>query len=278
MQKQLTFLLWTPPYTDEWGGVIVLHRLAEILASKGYPTYTTGPTKQGSLAKFVGDVPNLSINPETTMVIYPEIVSGNPFNSKHITRWVLYTPGKNGGDGKYPSSDLVYKYWDIFEVSDDIRVDGYLRCIDTKKDFFVDQGLERSGTCHLLKKGLQYAKNFNQHPSDSQSLDGFINDEHLKNVFNQKEMFISYDAMSYHSIQAALCGCLSVVIPDPGVSKSEWQERADIYKYGIAYGLDDIQWAKDTMHLVRDRMKDLEDECDELVDKYIEHCKKVIQI
>jgi hypothetical protein len=85
-------------------------------------------------------------------------------------------------------------------------------------------------------------------------------------------MFVSYDTMTYHSIQAALCGCISIVIPDANISKEEWVQKAPINKYGIAYGLNDIAWAKQTMHLVRDHLESLEQECDQLIKNYIQDC------
>lgn len=277
MKKKIRFLLWTLPPSDASGGIIVMYKLAELLAIRGYETYTSSPPKPGSLAIYAGDYLASNFDMENTMVIYPEIVIGNPFNAIHVTRWILYTPGKIGGDGVYGEHDLIYKYWEFFEIDSKFKIDGYLRCLDTKKEFFVNLNKKRNGVCYLVKKGSLLKKELIYHPEESFCIDKYNNDEHLLNIFNENEIFISYDSASYHSIQAALCGCISVVIPDENISKEEWMSKQQIFKYGVAYGLDDVQWARDTMKFVKSELQKIEDECEDLVDKYISKCKKTIK-
>lgn len=277
MSNKVKFLIDTPSYTDASGGCIALHKLAEMLADRGYETYTTSPTKAGSKAIYIGNNPGSKLDFNITMVVYPEVVIGNPYDAKYVTRWILNTPGKIGGDGVFGKNDLIYKYSDLFDVINNNKVHGYLTCIDTKKDYFVDLKLNREGSSYLIKKGKLENKALIHHPKDSLNIDDFKSDAYLLDVFNQKEIFISYDAASYHSVQAALCGCISVVIPDANITKDEWYKKHDIVKHGIAYGMDDIQWAKDTMHLLRSDLQILEDKCEKTVDEYIEKCISTIR-
>lgn len=78
--------------------------------------------------------------------------------------------------------------------------------------------------------------------------------------------------MTYHAVQAALCGCISIVIPDPGVTKEEWIHNNPLQKYGITYGLDDIKWALNTRHLVRKNLTEKNQETIVLVKTYIKKC------
>ena len=270
----INYIIWSPEYTDSSGGIMALHLLARDLANEGYPVLiTTQKTIKGSLAKTLPDCP-LDFKPEETMAIYPEIVSGHPFveNAKYVTRWLLNTPGKIGGDGIYGESDLVYKYWDYFEAPDESKVTGFLRTMDAKLDQYVNKGQERSGECYIVKKGSK--KVLDKHSPHSVNIDQFKGDDYLVDLFNKTERFISYDSMTFHSIHAALCGCLSIVIPDEGVSKEEFVKRTPQYKNGIAYGMDDIQHAKDTQHLLRADIQAVEDECKQLVRSYINKCKE----
>lgn len=272
MKTKIKFLLWTIPYAECSGGTLVMYKLAEMLAKRGFETYTSSPPKVGSLVKYLGNYPKLKLEMESTMVIYPEIVVGNPFKAKYITRWILNTPGKIGGDGIFGENDLVYKYSDFFEVDKNTQVDGFLRCIETKKDFFNDLKLERQGSCYLVKKGKLENKKLIYHPEDSLNIDDYISDEYLLEVFNKKEFFFSYDTATYHYIQAALCGCIAVVIPDGTMSKEEWVNKHKTVKHGIAYGMDDLQWAKDTMKYLRSDLQKFEDECEISVDEYVKKC------
>ena len=44
---------------------------------------------------------------------------------------------------------------------------------------------------------------------------------------------------------AVLCGCVPVIVPQKGVSADEWRSGND-FKYGVAYGEDEIEWARST--------------------------------
>ena len=270
----INFIIWSPEYTDSSGGIMALHLLARDLANEGHNVLiTTQTTIKGSLAKTLPDCP-VPFDPERTMAIYPEIVSGNPFeaNAKYVTRWLLNTPGVIGGDGKYGDTDLVYKYWDYFKAPDESKVKGYLRTMDAKLDLYIDRGQDRSGECYIVKKGGN--KNLDKHSPHAVNIDIFKGDEYLADLFNEKETFISYDAMTFHSVQAALCGCLSIIIPDKGVTKEEYFEKTPHHRYGIAYGMDDIQHAKETQRLLRGVIQGVEDECKTLVRSYINECYK----
>ena len=75
-------------------------------------------------------------------------------------------------------------------------------------------------------------------------------------IFNRCEYFVSYDPCTFLSIIAAFCGCISIVYPVEGLSKEEWlstiavkkymQEKQINVLYGVAYGLEEIEWAKST--------------------------------
>jgi len=74
-------------------------------------------------------------------------------------------------------------------------------------------------------------------------------------IFKKIDVFISYDTYTAYSLFAVLCGAKSVVIPDKGVSVSEWYpDKAD--RNGIAYGYikEEIKRASESRYLVLDRV------------------------
>ena len=66
---------------------------------------------------------------------------------------------------------------------------------------------------------------------------------------------------------AVLCGCISIVVPMPNMNKTEWLKTTAGYRYlssktiefyyGIAYGQEDIEWAKKTIHLAKQQWDDI---------------------
>ncbi len=273
--SKINFIVWSPGFSEKVGGSIVLAKLAEILHNLGENSYTTFG-KPGSNVKIISENDIYNFDKNNSIIIYPEIVTGNPFSFKHVTRWLLYTPGKHGGDGIYSDNDLIYKYWNYFKAPDESKVNGELRCFDLKIDNFYNKNLNRDGDCHIVRKGAFYHKKLDKHSENSIDIAYYSDDNFLLNIFNEKDMFLSYDSMTYLSIQAALCGCTSVVIPEPNVSKEEWISKCPIFKYGVAYGLEDIDWSIKTKHLVKDHLIELENESIKLVKKFVEDCYKHI--
>ena len=122
-----------------------------------------------------------------------------------------------------------------------------------------------------MRKGgkTQYHTHINQiHPDDSLCIRSYGNsNEDYLNLFNNFEYLVCYDPLTFVSFIAALCGCISIVYPVDGLSKEEWIKTTclkDYFNnnninvvYGIAYGLDDLEWAKNTIHLVEKQMNDI---------------------
>ena len=48
--------------------------------------------------------------------------------------------------------------------------------------------------------------------------------EGLAEMFNKSEKFYCYDNHTFFSTQASMCGCTSIVVPDPEITKEKWME------------------------------------------------------
>lgn len=44
------------------------------------------------------------------IVIYPEVVNGNPLSARRVVRWVLHEPGRLGGPTSYAKNEVVFVY------------------------------------------------------------------------------------------------------------------------------------------------------------------------
>jgi glycogen synthase len=110
------------------------------------------------------------------------------------------------------------------------------------------------------------------HPAESVEIMNEHSQEDYVNIFNEKEIFISYDPLTFLNIIAAMCGCVSVVIKVDGISTQfDWLQTTCVSSYvkdkgierlyGIAYGIDEIVWAKETLHLVSQQWIDILEYC-----------------
>lgn len=265
-----TFIVWSPSYFENSGGIIALHLLAHEISKLGYTCFLKTAAKN---PKWRGDIliDGQKIDWDTTIVIYPEIVCGNPLNAKHVVRWVLNTPGVCAGDGIYADTDMVFLYWNYFTLKRSDLVLGELRQFTIDTDIFNNLNQSRSGQCFAIKKGK--SKVLDKHSADAILIDNLPKNR-LQKIFNEKEVFINYDHVSHLSIQAALSGCISVVIPDGKHTREEWQAKLPIFKYGIAYGLEDIEWSKSTLPQVLPYLESLIEENAKLLSNFIDICAK----
>lgn len=76
-------------------------------------------------------------------------------------------------------------------------------------------------------------------------VDGLCHED-MAEAFNASEIFFCHDHYTMYYYYAALCGCVPVVVPRPGVSAEEWRGSMAAQK-GVAYGLEEIDWARDTL-------------------------------
>lgn len=183
---------------------------------------------------------------DDTIVIYPEIVLGNPLNAKNVVRWLLYYDPKRhyefGADDFFVRVD---KNFDHPAISGDAP-DLFLYEINPA---YRDEGRkDRKGACFMVRKGGHKPRI--PQTEGAEQLDEKSHEE-IAAAFNRCEVFYCYDEATMYSQYAALCGCLSVVIPGSHTTREAWVDGYEIARYGIAYGLDDLDHARETMHLVR---------------------------
>jgi hypothetical protein len=264
-----TFIIWSPGYTNASGGIIALHLLAHELTQMGLRVLVAAPTKNPAWNYEL--LTTQTWDKDNTVVLYPEIINGNPLKGKHVVRWLLNTPGVCGGNGDYPSTDLIFTYWDYFQYHPRDRVVGELRMFTAEFDIFFNRNIPRSGQCFAVHKGVSKLQQKVQHQPDATNVET-MEKQQRSEVFNNKELFVCYDHVTHFALQAALCGCPTVVIPDGKSSSEEWHSKLPAFKYGIAYGFEELAWARETLPLVKSHIESLMKENILLVQKFVEIC------
>lgn len=190
--KKAPYIIMAPPYRHTSGGVRALYELRRYLEDRGY----------------VAEIVQSGNAPSDTIVIYPETVSGNPMNGRTVVRWVLYFPGVLGGDKKYDPREIIFTYTPVFYP------DAKVLNIPITEDFFRDQGLPREGGCFWVGKGKDVPKIPETDGLTEITIDRPLSRKELAQLFNEKEIFYSYDPCTALVLEARCCGCKVVVIPE----------------------------------------------------------------
>jgi hypothetical protein len=260
-------IIASPSYNPSIGGAIVLHKLCHILNIIGYDAYLFPTLKlNGQTDHFILNE-NYStkiaeyIDPEKDLVIYPEIEPGNPFGCKNIIRYILnhyHLPEYDNSISTWGEND----YWLYFHEHfyDGLKEPNYLHVIDSKLNIFKDYGFERKiEACFTYRKKSNEKNTLNIiHPSNSIEIQYNTSDEVLVNLFNTCKRFYSYDTETYLNVLASQCGCESIIVPYKDILKESIVQTQPSFKYGIAYGLDDLEYANSTRHLLISHLQNLE--------------------
>ncbi|MEJ4044810.1 WavQ [Erwinia sp. SLM-02] len=275
----MNYFICTPSYNENSGGAIVLHRLCHLINNiQGCNAYLvkSEPIFSGKLTvrMFFSQLKWYLINrkrfkvnyhwntpvwskrkfPKNSVVIYPEIINGNPLKINNVVRWFLHQPGYHTGEIDYSTGELYFKFnsaIDDFEFSGSSLSREELKVIYYPIDIYnmdnINDCQRDIASCHMIRKGKDKS---HIHSIDSVQVDGLTHDEMAK-VFRRSKKFISYDDYTAYSIFAVLCGCESIVVPGINRSIDDWYPN-ESDRYGIAYGLSNEQkgWARDTCHYV----------------------------
>lgn len=220
------FLISGFPYTHRSSGIRALYRLCHHLNVSGYPTAVIaepGETLPGwNCFLFDGDVSG-------RVVIYPEVVAGNPLQADKVVRWVLNTPGLLGGDPTYDDSELVFVY-DLqrlpevnLAVSESIGPERelWMGLIDPAV-IYRDPHTTRDIDCSFTYKGADLARTIplpdsgEIHPLESLTTDL----SSLGQVLRRTRTLYSYDHYSNLLREAVISGC-EVRVPD---ESGDWHD------------------------------------------------------
>ena len=218
---------------------------------------------------------------KNTIVIYPEIIYGNFFKSKYVVRWLLsnnkiYTNDSNKTIG-YDKNDMFFCYRDVFN---DEKLNPQKRKLtltyfdlDTYKRYNFG---ERAGKCYILHKGA-VRSDVPKH-LDGPVIDSLSEKEKVK-IFNECEYCICYDTQTAYSQIAALCGCISVVVPEAGKTRNDYRtHNGNIFDtgYGEAFGFsqEEIDYAKNTTEQLTKMFKKAENDSISNTVDFVKECEK----
>jgi len=253
------------------GGLMVQYELCKIIDEMGINIRIIAPNNipNSIFSKYYNN--DFPID-DNVIVIYGETIRGNPMNVKNVVRWILAPLGVIVPSDyyiNYNKSDLVYYFNSELKIAQQPeKIETIYKLLTS---IFLNPTVKiynlnpRHGGCHTFRKAQMHKHISLIHNSDSFEI-RHSQDECIQ-IFNKYEFFISYDPLTFLSIIAALCGCISIVYKVEGKSKKEWYDSiatANYMKhkgidslYGVAYGLEEIEYAKSTLHLVKEQWDDI---------------------
>lgn len=304
--KRLNFLVGVHVSYGEalTGGIVAMHMLAYKLAERGHNVYiftdpqfphenikkvdSAGTRFENGVFEFWWDP--IQFPYRNTISIYPQITRHNPYQTRHVSRWILYHT-EIDIENTYGEDDVYFNFGN-FKTFRNPSDEKKLTVFDYRfDDLYITNTSKRKGFCHLFHKntpegGEEFVSKFNSTDLGSWKSQGCY--EYLREKFNQHEYFLTYDQKSFFTLAATLCGCKAIVLRDEKIQEegpnaftashvynskmtpTEYRLNNPIQMFGVAYGLEDIHWANSTINLARGHLEELQKIDDKTVDEFIE--------
>lgn len=212
-----------------------------------------------------------------TIVLYPEIFKGNFLHAKNSVHWFLYF-------NRYKNDKIAYRKEDLFFCYREIFNDYSLNpdCRTMRFNFFDSQTYRqyntqpRKGCCYIIRKGVQ--RKDLPVVYKGPVIDDWPESEKVK-AFNTYKYCYFYDTQTFYTQVAAVCGCIPIVVVEPGKTKKDYLGRGDS-AWGEAYGdtPEEIAYALKTRENVLERIRQFETQNRANAQYFIDTCRRYFKI
>ena len=216
------FIIYAPIYARNSAGIYALYKLEKDLNDNGQIAFVTLWKNTNFYISPVLNVPIIPnvialdiIKCQNAIVIYPEVIPGNPLNAKNIVRWIMNKPGYFGiGDLKFNFNEKIFMYGNSFNkyiTENEIAGELTLPTIDIDL-FTYDKDIEKTDITVYTGK-LQFKKGF------IDKYDNLItrtspSREEIAKILKRTKVLYTFDCVTNIVNEARLCGCEVVYIPN----------------------------------------------------------------
>ncbi len=226
-QKKVNpYYIMARQYNGSSAGIMVLHLLCHHLNMRGYPAFlaTFGEVNYQTRAGLVTPIlDNKTINFYTQqklnpIVIYPDIVKGNPLNASCVVRYLLNHPGLLGGDSEFVKDDIIFTYTKKIAEKMGINTPQTLFMPISDADVFYPPKNQpvRSGSCFYASKYKSFHRGklfgvTNNAVEITRQLSNSQTTQEVADLLRQSEIFYTYEDSSLIT-EAMLCDCPVVMV------------------------------------------------------------------
>lgn len=168
-----------------------------------------------------------------TVVLYPDVIYGNPLHAKKVVRWLLSHNRFGNDPNAYGKEDLFFCFREFFN---DYNLNPTCRTFVIN---YFDNELykqmnfgPREGVCYIIRKGksrVDLPKFFLGPIIDE------LSEKEKVAVLNRCKYCYFYDTQTFYTSIACVCGCIPIIMMEPGKKKTDYMGKGD-YDYGKAFG------------------------------------------
>lgn len=210
-----------PDWTHISAGVRAVHYLCHALNQLGEEAYIAmakGISDRLMTPRLTQDITDwhVRIQKRSPIVVYPEIVVGNPMQAKKVVRWLLNKPGAiHHQDPQFGPNDQIFYYnkWMLPEGMKGDRL--YVACVDPDEMPLPPPERPRHLDCVY---GLRYRTTGHEYAPQHQGMldlsDRMRSREEISAILQQARVLYAYEPSAI-TTDAIFSGCPAVWVKNP---------------------------------------------------------------
>ena len=184
------YIIYAPLYRHNSAGIRVCFELQKWLILAGYDALVIAATNGYADNQFEDDI-----------VIYPEVIRGNPLKARRVVRYIMNYPGKIGGDKTYAPHELLVAYNpELTSYSG-----GAMLQLPTTESFFYKDNTPKTRNAVYVGK----RRDLKVHPKDCDYITGSFPStrRQVADFLRSVETLYTYDEFTILIHEAKICGC-----------------------------------------------------------------------
>lgn len=253
------YYIVTPNYDRTSGGVKAMHLLCHWLNRTGERAYILAYGESGPAVHPDWLTPLLTTSMAEAhaaqglvpIIVYPEVVSGNPLNARCVVRYVLNYPGKLGGDKVYAPGELVFGYTHNYAAAVSATTPILHMPVQDSTIFNPGKPRLRKGAAYYATKykGVHGGQVFGL-PDGAMEITKGLPDSptphQIAEILRSVEAFYAFEDTSL-SMEAILCGCPVVLMVNPYFKGQSGTLENGEYGFATGNAPGEISRARDTV-------------------------------
>lgn len=276
------YYIYAPDYRETSSGICVMHYLCHALNIAGHEAYVAlcdvknpalrTPSLSEELIKCHQDLGR------TPIVVYPEVVSGNPLSGPVVVRYILNREGFLTGNGLQAGrNDLFFHYAHDFRDESLNTNMLTLPVIDSELFSPPKEPVERTKSYLYLHRHLIRDVDFSSLPADIEilSLSKPKTLAQLAEIFKTAAVLYSYE-ISATCTEAMLCGCPVIYLQGGHIDTLPFTEHFGDAGAAMHYEPGGLERARASLPQARQRWLDIEDTFWQQLDFFIELTQRAV--
>jgi hypothetical protein len=241
------YLICSHDYRRTSAGVRALHKLCHLLNEAGLEAWVDSAVVNPEWKERVAGEAEIRELARDGVVVYPEVEDGNKYQARRVVRYLLNIPGRIR-KATFTEGEMMFRYCDLlWRWCPGVGRRLFIPVVDQEvfKPWWWQGG--RDGGLVWVGKGNEVERVPETAGCKEITLEWPGSWEELAAEYGRAEVLYSYQPYGAMVIEARLCGCPVVVMPNKYWSYEGFRAGTPGGMSGLGWGVKGLSWARSTV-------------------------------